>query len=80
MAHIPFCIFDSLILHAVNKKPAERDVKYWGGAAQPWRNGTTDAPIDDPAVIAQEEFARTAAQAEDAARFPTAEAHAAMPS
>jgi hypothetical protein len=78
LTHIPFSLFDSLILHAVNKKPAERDVKYWGGAEQPWRNGTTDAPLDDPAVVAQEEPARAAAQAEDAARFPTAESHAVM--
>jgi hypothetical protein len=54
LAHIPFSSFGTLILHAVNKKPAERDVKYWGGAEQPWRNGTADATLDDPAAIAQE--------------------------
>jgi hypothetical protein len=77
--HIALATFGSLSELSMEKKPAERDVKYWGGDAQPWRNGTTDAPLDaPPGVIAEEEQARAAAQAEDRARCPTAEAHAVM--
>ena len=43
------------------------DVKYWGGAAQPWRQGTTDAAIEDENMIAREEVRKAEAEAEDAA-------------
>jgi ankyrin repeat protein len=51
---------------AANKAPANHDVKYWGGAPQPWRNGTTDEPIDDAEVIAREERFKAAAEEKDA--------------
>lgn len=58
------------------KTPAKEDVKYWGGAPQPWRNGTDDGPITDPDVIAREEGRKAAAEDEDASAAPTTEAHA----
>ena len=78
VVHIDARCFDVLAVHAMNKSPAERDVKYWGGAEEPWRDGTTDAAITDPFIIAREEVAKRSAEAEDAARCPTAEAHGAM--
>ena len=85
VGHIDSRCFDVLAVHSIDKSPAERDVKYWGGAKnkdtgaeEPWRNGTTDAPITDPTVIAREEVAKRGAEAEDAARCPTVEAHGAM--
>jgi len=78
VGHIDARCFDVLAVHAMDKSPAERDVKYWGSADKPWRDGTTDAAITDPGIIALEEEAKRAAEAEDAARCPTAEAHGAM--
>ena len=34
---------ENLRATAQRKQPAEHDVKYWGGADQPWRNGTDDS-------------------------------------
>lgn len=50
---------------ARDKKPASEDVKFWGGAAQPWRNGTTDEAILDPNVIIREECHKKRAESED---------------
>ena len=49
---------ENLRATAQRKQPAEHDVKYWGGADQPWRNGTNDSPIIDEAIIAREELRR----------------------
>ena len=78
VGHIDARCFDVLAVHAMDKSPAERDFKYWGGAEEPWRDGTTDAAITDPLVIAREEVAKRCAEAEDAARCSTVEAHGAM--
>lgn len=60
--------YDLTALHQIakDKKPAAEDVKYWGGAAKPWRNGTTDGEITDVAVIEREERMKSNAEAEDA--------------
>ena len=58
------------------KEPAKEDVKYWTGDDQPWRNGTDDSPITDPAVLAREELRKREAEAEDKARAPTTDEHA----
>lgn len=62
--------FDSIDLSslaslATAKKSALNDVKYWGGDPLPWRNGTTDQPIDNPAVIDAEEACKKLAEADD---------------
>ena len=67
--HLPSGLFDALASIACQdggrgnrKVPAGRDVKYWNGAtnpttgaAEPWRNGTTDSAITDLEVIAGEQ-------------------------
>ena len=58
---------ENLRATAQRKQPAEHDVKYWGGADQPWRNGTDDSPIIDEAIIAREEVRKRAAEQDDAA-------------
>lgn len=81
LEHIGLSIFDELAFHSLEKVPATHDVKYWGGAEQPWRNGTTDepyCPMADAPLIAREELARRAAQSEDTARCPTLDDHADM--
>ncbi len=69
-------LMDSLVAIAQNKQPAKQDVKYWGGAPLPWRNGTDDSPITDPAIIAREESCKAKAEADDHARAATPAAHA----
>ena len=66
--------FAALKAHAERKAPAANDVKYWGGDPQPWRNGTTDAPITDAAAIAAETTRKAEAEGEDAAAGWNAEA------
>lgn len=65
--HLPPDLIDFWHELAANKRPAVRDVKYWGGADWPWRIGTTDAVIEDAAMVAEEELRKAAAEAEDAA-------------
>jgi len=71
--HVDPSVFAWLRVYARAKKPAERDVKYWQGAKAPdgseapWRDGTTDAAITDPHVIAEEEVRKEAAENEDKA-------------
>ena len=55
---------ENLRATAQRKQPAEHDVKYWGGADQPWRNGTDDSPIIDEAIIAREEVRKGEAEEE----------------
>ena len=88
--HLPSGLFDALVSIACQdggrgnrKVPAERDVKYWGGAtnpatgaAEPWRDGTTDAAITDPAVIAREQVRKAEVEAEDKHLCPSTVAHA----
>ena len=50
---------------AQRKQPAEQDVKYWGGADQPWRHGLDDSPLTDASVIASEEKHKLDAEAAD---------------
>jgi hypothetical protein len=76
--HIPASIFDPLVVFAKAKLPARRDYKYWGGANQPWRHGTSDKPVEKQAVIAVESEFKAAAEAEDRDRYPTADSHADM--
>jgi hypothetical protein len=64
--HIDPSLFDSLVTHAREKRPAVRDVKYWGGDTRPWRMGTSDAPIEDEALKAEEMIRKKAAESEDA--------------
>ena len=66
----------SLIPIASAKKAALKDVKYWGGAPQPWRNGTDDSAVIDPSIIAEEEMRKAEAEAEDKDRAPSTNAHA----
>ena len=87
--HLPSGLFDKLASIACQdggrgnrKVPAERDVKYWGGAkndttgaAEPWRDGTTDAAITDPEVIAREQVRKVEVEAEDNHLCPSTEAH-----
>ena len=88
--HLPSGLFDKLASIACRdggrgnrKVPAGRDVKYWGGAtnpatgaAEPWRDGTTDAAITDPEVIAREQVRKAEVEAEDKHLCPSTEAHA----
>ena len=88
--HLPSGLFDALASIACQdggrgnrKVPAGRDVKYWGGAtnpatgaAEPWRDGTTDAAITDPEVIAREQVRKAEVEAEDKHLCPSTEAHA----
>ena len=88
--HLPSGMFDALASIACQhggqgnrKVPAGRDVKYLGGAtnpatgaAEPWREGTTDAAITDPEVIAREQVRKAEVEAEDKHLCPSTEAHA----
>lgn len=51
--------FDPSLLTALwaMRSRSGRRVKYWGGDARPWCNGTIDAPIDDGAVVLEEDVA-----------------------
>lgn len=62
--HIDPSIFDGFVCHAVEKRPAARDVKYWGGDARPWRMGVGNEPIEDAALIMEEEGFKATAEAE----------------
>ena len=74
--HLDLAIFDPLVESKGAK--AEFDYKYWGGSEQPWRCGTTDAPVTDPGVIASEEVHKTRAEQDDHVRCPTLDDHADM--
>ena len=74
--HLDLAIFDPLVESKGAK--AKLDYKYFGGSEQPWRCGTTDAPVTDPAVIASEEVHKAWAEQEDRSRCPTLDDHADM--
>ena len=50
--------------------PAARNVEYWAGAPEPWRNRTADAAITDAGIIREEEQFKAAAEQEDAGLSP----------
>ena len=71
-------LVEKLVSIAKRKTSAKEDVKYWGGHPQPWRNGTDDTAITHKEKIEREEKHKAAAEADDKARAPTPDAHAAV--
>ena len=58
-------LLEELVCIAGQKNAANRDVKYWSEAPQPWRNGTDDTAMTDADMIAWEEGRKAAAEAEN---------------
>ena len=81
-SHLPSGLFDALVSivcrdggRGNRKVPAECDVTYLDGAAEPWRNGTTNEAITDPVVIDREQVRKAEVEAEDNHIYPSTEAH-----
>ena len=65
-AHIDASVVLAPFVRCASKSTvAVNDFKYWGGDAQPWRNGLDDSAVTDQSVIASEERHKLSAEAED---------------
>ena len=73
--HIGPEIIEQFVPYKNKTITAVSDYKYWGGDAQPWRNGVDDSPVTDDDIIARETKLKRFAENEDDANSKTPRDH-----